>query len=287
MEMIVMTRLAVLADEIRTESNALSMHLKQTRDSVMKIGNKLIEVRSIVGHGNFLPWVETELEWSKSMAYNFIAIAEAADKFPNFGNLDVPISALYLLAAPNTPDEAVKIVTERSKDGEKLSVEDVQAEIKKAKSKIKPWGRVAKPRDNQAETDILTYKNKTGDWPSRKEGTELTDLSPRNFDNALRAAKAFEAGQSAGATEKMVSIHVLIEKLSPLFDRILAQSKAHRAALSHTELAMIAGEGRRLLDSWASDDPTVRRVRGHVVPSKPPAPKGRKENPKCRDLSLN
>ena len=169
-----------------------------------------------------------------------------------------------------------------------MSVADVKEEIETAKRGQRGWGRGAKPRDNKAETDILAHKNKTGEWPTKKEGAELTGLNPRNFDNALRAAKAFEAGQTQGATtEKMVSIHVLIEKLSPLFDRVLAQSKAHRAALSHTELAMIAGEGRRLLDSWASDDPTVRRVRGHVRPTKPPAPKGRKEDPKCPDLSLN
>lgn len=151
-----------------------------------------------------------------------------------------------------------------------MSLADVKEEIKTAKRGGRGWGRAAKPRDNEAETIILAHKNKTGEWPSGKDGAELTGLSPRNFDNALRAAKAFEAGQTQGAyTEKMVSIHVLIEKLSPLFERVLAQSKAHRAALSHTELAMVAGEGRRLLDSWASDDPTVRRVRGHVVPQNP------------------
>jgi hypothetical protein len=69
---------------------------------------------------------------------------------------------------------------------------------------------------------------------------------------------------------KTVSIHLLIEELGPLFKRIKDQSTRHLAALSKTELAMIASEGQRLLDGWASGDETVRRVRGHVVPPKRP-----------------
>jgi hypothetical protein len=66
----------------------------------------------------------------------------------------------------------------------------------------------------------------------------------------------------------MISIHTLIEKLCPLFARVKDQSTRHVAALSKSELAIIAFEGQRLLDEWASDDVTVRRVRGHVVPPK-------------------
>ena len=57
MEIAVMTKLMELADEIR----ALS---KQTRESVIAIGNKLLEARDNpefgLGHGNWEPWVKTE-----------------------------------------------------------------------------------------------------------------------------------------------------------------------------------------------------------------------------------
>ena len=69
-------------------------------------------------------------------------------------------------------------------------------------------------------------------------------------------------------SEKMVSVHVLIEELLPLSERLLEQSKLHIAMLSRAEIAMVAGDIKRLIDKWASDDPTVRRVRGRVVPFK-------------------
>ena len=86
----------------------------------------------------------------------------------------------------------------------------------------------------------------------------LSDDDPRRF------------GAEIVRPEKTVSLHLLIEKLGPLFKRIKDQSTRHLAALSKTELAMIASEGQRLLDGWASGDETVRRVRGHVVPPKRP-----------------
>jgi hypothetical protein len=36
--------------------------------------------------------------------------AEAAGKNPNFGDLNVPVSGLYLLAAPSTPAEVIDAV---------------------------------------------------------------------------------------------------------------------------------------------------------------------------------
>jgi hypothetical protein len=83
-------------------------------------------------------------------------------------------------------------------------------------------------------------------------------------------ATLYERGRQAGLkesqTEKMVSIHVLIEELQPLFKRVLAQSKLHRINISQAELGIIASQGFRLLDRWAGDEPDIRRVRGHVAP---------------------
>jgi hypothetical protein len=74
--------------------------------------------------------------------------------------------------------------------------------------------------------------------------------------------------QEAATKITTIGIHTLIEKLCPLFARVKDQAGRHVAALSKSELAIIAFEGQRLLDEWASGDVTVRRVRGHVVPPK-------------------
>jgi hypothetical protein len=107
-------------------------------------------------------------------------------------------------------------------------------------------------------------------------------ISPGTVQRAEMQERARLEGMNGDTKEKMVSIHVLIEKLVPLFERVRDQGTRHEALVSLSELRIIASEGRRLLDEWASDDETVRRVRGHVVPPKDPAK--RKE---CRNDRLS
>ncbi len=68
------------------------------------IGNKLIEVKARLGHGNFGTWLDTEFGWGKDTANRFMNVAS------NFANCEISNmfapSALYLLSAPSTPDEA-------------------------------------------------------------------------------------------------------------------------------------------------------------------------------------
>jgi hypothetical protein len=49
--------------------------------------------------------LECEFEWSESAALKFMQVHELS-KSVNFTDLDVPVSALYLLAAPSTPEAA-------------------------------------------------------------------------------------------------------------------------------------------------------------------------------------
>jgi hypothetical protein len=51
-----------------------------------------------------------------------------------FEGLDIPFTSVSLLAAPSTPDAARDEIIARAKAGEKLSVADVKATIRRAKA---------------------------------------------------------------------------------------------------------------------------------------------------------
>ena len=129
-------KLDAIAERIRTRA-------KRMRDEIVAIGRDLIAAKALAGHGGWLPWLEAEFGWKERAAQTFMSVAEAAAKNAKFADLNVPVSGLYLLAAPKTPPAAVEAVAERSEAGEKLSLADVKDVIAQAHQapKAKPVRR--------------------------------------------------------------------------------------------------------------------------------------------------
>jgi N6-adenosine-specific RNA methylase IME4 len=102
---------------------------KRVVADVIEIGQRLKLCKDICGHGNWLSWLEREFAWSDETARKYMRAADLATKFQPGWNLNVPLSALYLLAAPSTPDEAREAIIERVNAGEAVSTEDIKTEI--------------------------------------------------------------------------------------------------------------------------------------------------------------
>jgi hypothetical protein len=98
---------------------------KKTRENIVAIGRCLTQCQKHLDHGAWLPWLEREFGWSNQTALNFMRVYEMS-KSKNFLDLDLPVSSLYLLAAPSTPDEAKAEVIERAEKGEKFSVTEIK-----------------------------------------------------------------------------------------------------------------------------------------------------------------
>jgi hypothetical protein len=95
--------------------------------------------------------------------------------------------------------------------------------------------------------------------------------------------------------ETMISIHVLIEKLGPVIEFLRAEGARNMATATIVAAKDAAHTIQQLLDGWASDDPTVRQVRGRVArpkgkaqpggsaPAPDPPPEGQPPAGRCRD----
>lgn len=106
---------------VKTKTAEIKILIKQTAQGIIEIGQRLIEVKDELPHGDFLKWLESEFEWSKSTAYNFINVAE---KFPTVGSLiNFYPRALYLLSAPSTPESAREEAINKAEQGEKITNE--------------------------------------------------------------------------------------------------------------------------------------------------------------------
>ena len=94
--------------------------VRRSAQDVCDLGAKLIEVKDRLGDGNFREWLRSEFGWSHMTAYRFIQVHERFGR-NNLLQVDVAPSALYLLAAPSTPEEAVDEALERAAGGERIT----------------------------------------------------------------------------------------------------------------------------------------------------------------------
>jgi hypothetical protein len=93
--------------QVRAES--IRSRLKRTAEDIVAIGQDLIEVKEDLGHGRFLEWINAEFGMKEQSARNFMNVAKRFEtKSPKFG--DLPVSVLYELAAPSTPETVVSQV---------------------------------------------------------------------------------------------------------------------------------------------------------------------------------
>ena len=85
---------------------------------IIEIGRLLVETKARCGHGNWLPWLKREFEWSERTATEFMRYYEfsKSEDVGRFERLDV--SSLYLLAARSTPQKARQAVRARIEAGE-------------------------------------------------------------------------------------------------------------------------------------------------------------------------
>src|SRR5262249_17067064 len=111
---------------------------KQTVENVVEMGRRLTEAKEIAGHGNWLPWLDREFGWKEQTARNFMQAYELSLKSPNFGDLEVPVSALYMLAAPSTPQDVRDEVLARAQAVEPVTVSDVKTAIANRKPEPTP-----------------------------------------------------------------------------------------------------------------------------------------------------
>jgi hypothetical protein len=112
---------------------------------VVEIGRRLTDAKRRLGHGKFLVWIASEFGWSERTTENFMRVYGLSCKSEKFADLDVPLSALYLLAAPSTPDAALVAVAARAGNGNGLSLAEVKDIVVNARrnSPLRYWFGVA------------------------------------------------------------------------------------------------------------------------------------------------
>lgn len=93
----------------------------QTAENIIEIGKTLLEVKENLSYGEFQNWLENEVNYSKSTAYNFMKVAKEFPNFQQVGNLGMR----KLLALTGIETESREKVIANN-DLENMTVKEVE-----------------------------------------------------------------------------------------------------------------------------------------------------------------
>jgi Protein of unknown function (DUF3102) len=152
--------------------------MRHVAENIIAIGEILLETKKHLPHGMFGRWLQDEFSWSDQTALNFMNVARQAKENPNFWENahHLPTTALYMLAAPSTPDAAREQILSLVETGEHITANQVKTIIATHKtSSVSDWTIASEDRDGLAVF-----------WAER--GDERTEVVT-SWDDAETAAR--------------------------------------------------------------------------------------------------
>ena len=169
--------------ELREHAEAIRALGKRVVGDIIEIGRRLIAAKALAGHGGWLPWLDREFGWKERAAQNFIAVAEAAGKSAKFADLNVPVSALYLMAAPSTPSAVIEAVAERTAQRNRTSLPEVRTMIAAARP---PLAAVKGFVLSSADAKRPTVRPAANTLEASDRVLTSADLEPAGREQAVR-----------------------------------------------------------------------------------------------------
>jgi hypothetical protein len=128
-------------------------------NSIIEIGEKMIEVKNRLPHGQFGAWLKNELKLSGQTAKNYMDAAKSHewDALSPESQDNIAVSGLYYLSSSNISAEVRQEVVERANNGEKITKKKAQEIAKKAQHSTIAYKE--KVINNQLLSENLTPSN--------------------------------------------------------------------------------------------------------------------------------
>jgi hypothetical protein len=205
--------------------------LKRAARDIVVIGQKLIAVKARLGHGQWGAWLRDEFDWDERTARRFMSVGERF-KTDNLSDLDIAPSALYLLAAPSTPENVGNDILARARAGEKITHRDALEAVRQAKELL----NVAKQVEG----------SEWPEWVTPEERESLTYVAanhPEDFDAMCAAriselSKAIEPQEETGPAAWLKSVPASLRSDPELLNSLIWRGYV-RGEIAHADLKTV------------------------------------------------
>ena len=184
------------------------LRLKQDAgNAILSIGQRLIEAKAMLPHGEWLPWLTEQVEFSERTARNFMRLAREWTNRQALADLGAA-KALTLLALP--PEERERFMEENHVvDGEEKSVIDMTSrELEKAVKERDEALHAAEAARAAAETADQSQAKMEADMTALKQLHQAAQAGETQAREALAKAQA----ELKALREKPVEVAVEVDQ---------------------------------------------------------------------------
>ena len=148
----------------------IKFHLGQMAGHAVEIGKLLIEAKEQVEYGEWYKWLESNFNLKKTMANNFMNVAERFGNLHSNGDLNLNQTQLIaMLALPKGEEE--KFIAEKS--AENNPVEDMT--VKQLREEVAKWKADFEKQKSEVENlfgEIESYKDKITKAEVERDGAK-------------------------------------------------------------------------------------------------------------------
>ena len=181
---------------VQEKTKEIRRLIRRSSQDIIDIGRYLIEVKNKLGHGNFYNWLDAEFDWSYVSASRFMNVANRFGTF-SLKDLDIMPTALYELASPSVPEEAVTEAVELAQAGQVLDQKTAKAIKAKYKALKGQTESIVQPQNvERAEStqtrskgtalSIESVSQLSSGLPEKKDKTKQSILAVVLSENAVK-----------------------------------------------------------------------------------------------------
>ena len=119
-------------EQIQALTSDIRNRLRRCALDIYQIGYDLCLIKQQLQHGQFRAWLKAEFDWSVSAANKFMHVSQRFQP-EELETVEISPSALYVLAAPSTPNEVRNHALAQAKQGKTITFSFAKQLIKEDK----------------------------------------------------------------------------------------------------------------------------------------------------------
>ena len=160
-------------------------HLTKIAINYIEVGNRLLQAKKLVEHGQWQKWLENNFQLKRQSAQNFMNIAERfGEKYQSIGNLNYT-QMIAMLALPEGQEE--DFIEQKITDGtpvENMSIRNLKTEIEKWNTTHKePEKKKSSTNENTLDAEATISSNLSQDIEPQNIGIQNTESQPAELQN--------------------------------------------------------------------------------------------------------